>query len=61
MNHSLLALAVALAMAPTAHADEIAKAASATELDAVSVIGSGELRQVQRITPENLGRPVAGS
>lgn len=54
MNHSLLALAVALAMAPTAHADEIAKPASATELDVVSVIGSGELRQVQRITPENL-------
>ena len=54
MNHSLLALAVALAMASTAHADEIAKPASATELDAVSVIGSGELRQVQRITPENL-------
>ena len=54
MNYSLLALAVALAMAPTAHADEIAKPASATELDAVSVIGIGELRQVQRITPENL-------
>ena len=43
-----------MAMASTAHADEIAKPASATELDAVSVIGSGELRQVQRITPENL-------
>jgi len=51
MTKTLLAAALSLALAPTAWAQQ---APSATELDAVSVIGSGEARQVQRITRENL-------
>lgn len=54
MTRNLLALAIALAVAPVAHAADSAGPSAATELDAVSVIGSGELRQVQRITAENL-------
>jgi iron complex outermembrane receptor protein len=51
MTKTLLAAALSLALAPTAWAQQ---APSATDLDAVSVIGSGEARQVQRITRENL-------
>jgi len=57
---SLLATALAAALSPAvAHAaDETSNAAQgerrATELDAISVIGSGQTRQVQRISPKNL-------
>lgn len=55
MKKNLLAAALAVVLVPAAWAQEAAPAATAaTELDAVSVIGSGEARQVQRITPQNL-------
>ena len=54
MNRSLLAMAVAMAMvSATARADEAPDAAAATDLDTVSVIGSGQSRQVLRIEPED--------
>ncbi len=59
MKKTLLAAAVILAMTPAAWADDAAPAAvprndTATDLDAVSVIGRGQARQVQRITAQNL-------
>ncbi len=57
MTKTLLAAALSIALAPAAWAQDAAPTSStpnATELDAVSVIGSGEARQVQRITRENL-------
>lgn len=58
MKKTLLAAAVILAMSPAAWADDAAPVAprndTATDLDAVSVIGRGEARQVQRITAQNL-------
>lgn len=57
MTKTLLAAALSIALAPAAWAQDAAPTSStpsATTLDAVSVIGSGEARQVQRITRENL-------
>jgi iron complex outermembrane receptor protein len=59
MKKTLLAAAVILAMTPAAWADDATPATvprndTATDLDAVSVIGRGQARQVQRITPQNL-------
>jgi len=56
MKKNLLAVAVMLATAPAAWAQDATTPGtdSATDLDAVSVIGSGEARQVQRITAQNL-------
>ena len=57
MTKTMLAAALSIALAPAAWAQDAAptsSTASATDLDAVSVIGSGEARQVQRITRENL-------
>lgn len=57
MTKTLLAAALSIALAPAAWAQDAAPTShgtSATDLDAVSVIGSGEARQVQRITRENL-------
>lgn len=63
MKISLLAMALTMALAAHAHANDDTAATSTTptdtpdaisELDAVSVLGSGELRQVQRITPQGL-------
>ena len=57
MTKTLLAAALSIALAPAAWAQDAAPTSStpsATNLDAVSVIGSGEARQVQRITRENL-------
>jgi iron complex outermembrane receptor protein len=60
MKKTLLAVAVAVATIPAARADEKPGASAndagkdAVTLDAVSVIGSGETRQVQRIQPKDL-------
>ena len=63
MTKHLLATALALALTSVASAQDAvpatsartdARTDSATELDAVSVIGRGEARQVQRITAQNL-------
>lgn len=60
LKKTMLATALAVALAPCAWAaDEVsaptaAGASTATDLDAISVIGSGQTRQVQRITPRNL-------
>ncbi|KAG1531370.1 hypothetical protein G6F50_016732 [Rhizopus delemar] len=53
MTKTLLAAALSIALAPAAWAQDAAPPSSppsAPNLDAVSVIGSGEARQVQRIT-----------
>ncbi|MFT3761690.1 MAG: TonB-dependent receptor [Pseudoxanthomonas sp.] len=54
MKESLLAIALAMALAPVARAadDDNGKDAAVT-LDAVSVIGSGQSRQVLRIGPQD--------
>ena len=60
LKKSMLATALAAALAPAAWAAEDTAAPAnpgdtqATDLDAISVIGSGETRQVQRIGPKNL-------
>ncbi|MET0330596.1 MAG: TonB-dependent receptor, partial [Dyella sp.] len=59
LQKSLLAMAVGLALnvaaAQAADTDTDAKARNeAKDLEAISVIGTGESRQVQRITPKNL-------
>ncbi len=54
LRRNLLALLICAALPAVAQADDTASGDSATTLDAVSVIGRGEARQVQRVVAEDM-------